>query len=222
MRFFCLIFFLGLSPFAAALEGQRPVISMITTCAQLSPNFYPTDTTAWFEIDKNPQVVFFAHMLFPLGREAVPTGAWHPPLVTPVVSMTLDVSDRHYAQAQWLDPDGLEVAHMGITMSARVSTQYLRLGSLQYIPHTFSSTLGIKDLRVQAGQKLLLSKNGQYHIRFSVDGCLEGIAFFRIFGNVDQRLRDKPTGATLVSPTPGLSNDSLIQDMLRLLTRTAK
>lgn len=236
---FVLIGALGLGTQARG-AGQRPVISMMTTCAQLTSNFYPADTTTWFDSQKFPQVVFYAHMLFPLTPDfgsGQAKESWHPPQVAPKLSspsasMTLNLSDSYYASAQWLDPDGLEVASFGLTMPARVSSDYVRLDGAQYIPHTFAMTLGIKDLRAQAGQKQLLSKNGQYHVRLYVDSQLEGIAFFKIFGlpqtgtsQSEPRSRTGTAGidaATVQKAlTPGMS-ESALGSILRLLTQTAK
>jgi hypothetical protein len=223
---------------AAAGAGKfKPVLSMLSTCAQLTPRFYPADTTTWFEASKDPQVVFFAHLLFPLNPAqdsleafhplAPPlSGPWHPPMVIPLEAQpqSFQLNDVHYAQAQWLDPDGAELALFGLTMPARVSSDYIHLGDKQYIPHTFSMALGTKDIRPEAGQKSLPSKPGQYHIRLYVDGDLEAIAFFRMLpSNAPAQLpKLGMEGALPESLSGSASGESMIKDMLKVLTQTAK
>jgi hypothetical protein len=198
-----------------------------TTCAQLTPSLYPADTTTWFDVSRNPQVVFYAHMLFPLepGQEFPDFAAghwpWHPPLAwkgdfQSQAAAMLSSSDRHYAEAQWLDPDGAVIAHFGLTMPARVSADYVKLQARQYIPHTFAMSIGTKDIRAIAGQLALPSRPGQYHIRFYVDGNIEGIAFFRM-------LQDTGAAAAVESAPGGVDPglDSL-RDLFRALTKTGK
>lgn len=211
-----------------------------TTCAQLTANLYPADTTTWFDAAKNPQIVLYAHMLYPLrpDQDALNQGAaeeaWHPPMVYKSASptaVTLNVDDQHFAEAQWLDPDGQEFAHYGLTMPARVSTDYVRLQGRQYIPHTFAMTVGTKDMRSQAGQKGLPSKAGQYHIRLYVDGQIEGIAFFRMMTGGAAELPKMgmapPGGEAASSPraltlTPEESGLNALRDVFRALTKTGK
>jgi hypothetical protein len=176
------------------------VVSMLTTCSRLTANRYPDDSTNWFYPSTHPQIVFFAHLLFPLkpvesvqeGSKAEPeTGTqetpaenpfrpepgqvWHPPLMmsvpgyTPVAALspteeaaplpperqTIEVNDRHYAEAVWSGPDGQVIASFGQTLPARVSSDYLNLNGETFIPHTFAMAIGTKDLRSQAGQKAL-------------------------------------------------------------------
>src|SRR4051812_45502799 len=168
----CLIFFLALSPLASAGDsGCR--ISLLTTCSRLSRNQYPDDSTNWFYPSTHPQVVFFAHMIFPLrpeldeapapGIKAGPAnqGPWHPPLFLPRDTAAPDngagtgaslASDLHYAQAIWYAPDDQVVASFGQTMPARAEKDILHLQGRDYIPHTFAMAIGTRDVRVQAGQ----------------------------------------------------------------------
>src|SRR5258708_4809770 len=123
----------------AVQAAGRPIMADFTTCGQLGGNLYPSDTTTWFDASKNPQIVLFAHMLFPLtpGQDALGSVAapepWHPPLVPPApAAATLLVGDAHYAEAQWIDPEGAVVAQYGLTMPARVSHDYVRLQGRKY------------------------------------------------------------------------------------------
>ncbi len=210
---------------AAAPAGPRPVTSMFTTCFQLGPGLTPADSTTWFDAAKHPQVVFYAHMLFPLkpGQDSrtqpEPAEAWHPPMAWPPPAAaqsaaSIAIADSYFAEAEWLDPDGAVVAHYGLTMPARVSGDYVQLGGRQYIPHTFTMTIGTKDVRTQAGQKQTPGLSGQYHVRFYVDGELEGIAFFRMLSG------EKKEGAAKKPPL----DDALkvITDELRKVTGGAK
>jgi hypothetical protein len=200
---------LALAP--AFLGWGGPVMAHFTTCSQLTQGLYPADTTTWFEPSRHPQIVLYAHMLFPLlpGQDAqavpAPAEAWHPPLALALPASapaTLSLDDHHYAEAVWLDPDGLVVAQYGLTMPARVSADYVKLQGRQYIPHTFAMTIGTKDLRAGSGQKLLPLKAGQYHARLYVDGEIEGIAFFRMLVSGEAKPALDKLGYEKTSPLP--------------------
>ncbi len=49
-----------------ARAGVRPLVSVMGTCSSLTPATYPMDAQAWFDAGKQSQVVFYAHLLFPL------------------------------------------------------------------------------------------------------------------------------------------------------------
>jgi hypothetical protein len=165
-------------------------------------------------------------MLFPLrpGQDALvplPSPApWHPPLVAHgAEALTLQVDDQHYAEAEWLDPDGQVVADYGLTMPARVSSDYIQLQGRQYIPHTFAMTIGTKDIRSQAGQRALPVKAGQYHARLYVDGQIQGIAFFRMMGG-GLAPAAAPGLPLALTPTPDTGGLNALRDVFRALTKT--
>lgn len=168
------------------------LVAALSTCSALTPDTYPADSTSWFDPARHRQVVFYAHLLFPLegGTEdkRAPAGgeAWRPPLRwrdPPAARPPRgDGQDAYYAEADWYGPDGERIAAYGLTMAARAAADYVRLQGRSYIPHTFAMAVGIKDLRSQAGQARLPEKPGQYHVRFFVDGEAVGLAFFRILG----------------------------------------
>jgi len=212
-------------PAARLLAAAGPILADFTTCSQLTSNFYPADTTTWFDASKNPQIVLFAHMLFPLrpGQDDLipaPTPeAWHPPLIVKAPpAATLRIDDVHFVEAQWLDPEGALVADFGLTMPARVSTDYIRLQARQYIPHTFSMTIGTKDIRTEAGQKALPSRAGQYHARLYVDGQIEGIAFFRMMGSA--LIPEATPAPQALTETPEEGSLNALRDVFRALTKT--
>lgn len=182
--------FLGiLALWAAALPGAaavRPLVSVLGTCAALTPNTYPADAQAWFDASKESQIVFYAHLLFPLRPTASELDggypAWHPPLALSATAGTgmPETRDEFYAEALWEDPSGARVAAYGLTFAARTRGDYLRLDGRDYIPHTFAMAIGTKDLRAAAGQVRLPSALGEYTIRLKVDGRDTGLAFFRM------------------------------------------
>ena len=193
MRLLTLAAALAASPAVLpAQAGQRPLVAALSTCSELTPNTYPSDSTSWFEASRHSQVVFYAHLLFPLEasgedkRRPGPGPDWHPPqrwweaLGPGTDGEGAMAGDSFYAEADWFDPEGEKIAGFGLTMAARVSSDYVRVKGRSYIPHTFAMAVGIKDLRAEAGQKRLPEKAGQYHIRFYVDGAAVGLAFFRI------------------------------------------
>ncbi|HTB34224.1 MAG TPA: hypothetical protein VK842_05140 [bacterium] len=167
----------------AAQAGVRPLVAVMGTCSALAQNtVYPSDAQAWFDPAKQSQVVFYAHLLFPLRPLPAESGgaaqAWHPPLLTG--SAGVDSVDAFYAQADWRDPQGAPVALYGLSFTARSPADYLTVNGRVYIPHTFTMTIGTKDLRVQAGQLRLPTQEGTYSVRLSVDGRDLGLALFRM------------------------------------------
>ncbi len=185
--------FVGLF-FWGALAGARPVVAILTTCARLGveSGAYPSDTINWFDAAKDNQVVFFAHLLFPLGQKALTAAGddWHAPLSAPpsggaqkdsgAPKSTVFIADKHAATVQWLDPDGQEIGMYHVTLSARSTADVLRLAGEDYVPHTVAMAIGIRDIRPAAGQTRIPDKVGQYQIRLSVDQEALGLAFFRI------------------------------------------
>lgn len=178
---------LALAPPLAAAKA-KPLVSVFGTCAGLTPNTYPMDSQNWFDGSKQAQVVFYAHLLFPLrpeGKAQDPApGAWHTPLrITPLAQVEDSApafNDEFYAQAEWFDPSDHRVALYGLTLPARIRTDYVQVEGRWYAPHTFAMAIGTRDLRPEAGQTALPEKTGQYHVRFSVDGDPLGVAFFRM------------------------------------------
>jgi hypothetical protein len=193
-----------------------PVLATFGTCALLAPGPYPADSTSWFNPAQHPQVVLYAHLLFPVSE-----ADWHPPL-----NWIPSGEDRHYANAIWKDPEGREVAAYGLTMPARALSDYLSVEGRRYIPHTFSMTIGTKDIRPAAGQKLLPEKAGQYHADFYVDGNLEGVAFFRIVGGTAPKAEKALPGIDPLTAQHPLSGTTgavdMLRDVIRALTKTGK
>ena len=167
------------SPLAA---GQRPLVAVLGTCAALTPGTpYPADATAWFDAGKQSQVVFYAHMLFPVrpaGGEMDDAAPWHPPLVTGTAGA--ETVDHFYAQADWTDPKGARVALFGLTFTPRTHGDLVRSNGRDYIPHTFAMAIGTRDLRSAAGQLQLPVVEGEYSVRLTVDGRDLGLALFRM------------------------------------------
>jgi hypothetical protein len=179
---------------APVMAESSCIVSIMTTCAGLSSNRYPGDSVNWFYPAQHPQIVFFAHLLFPLRPEQEdkvqsaedPGQSWHPPLSTdgeapktPAGGM-IAVNDQHYAEAVWYAPDNTVIADYGQTLPARVSSDYLQLQGHNYIPHTFAMAIGTRDIRAAAGQRALPAAKGSYPIRLFVDTRLVGITFFSI------------------------------------------
>jgi hypothetical protein len=174
---FCLVWPLG------ARAGVRPLVAVMGTCSALTPNTpYPLDAQSWFDPAKQSEVVFYAHLFFPLHPLPAEGGtenqAWHPPLRMDPAST--ETADAFYAQADWRGPQGEPVALYGLTLPARSRADYLPVNGRSYIPHTFAMAIGTRDLRVQAGQLRLPTQEGTYSVRFSVDGRDLGLAFFRM------------------------------------------
>jgi hypothetical protein len=182
---------------------------VLGTCSALASNTYPADTKNWFDATQQSQVVFYAHLLFPTvpepGQATALTEPWHPPLlVTPtsgVLSPVPAFVDQFYAQAEWLDPEGKRIALSDMTFTARLRSDLVLLDGRWYAPHTFAPAIGTRDLRSQAGQTLLPEKEGQYHVRLSVDGQAIGVGFFRMLKG-GTSLKTPPAGMALpLSPT---------------------
>jgi hypothetical protein len=168
----------------AARAGVRPLVSVMGTCSALTPGTYPADAQAWFDATKQSQVVFYAHLLFPLHptlaeREGLAL-AWHPPMLTGTAGAGADSVDAFYAQADWRDPGGNPVAFFGLSLTARLRSDYLTVNGREYIPHTFAMAIGTRDLRGQAGQLRLPTQEGTYSVRLTVDGRDLGLSFFRM------------------------------------------
>jgi hypothetical protein len=145
-------------------------------------------------------------------------------IARPAAPVTLALNDAHFTEARWIDPDGAVVAEFGLTMPARVSTDYLRLQGRQYIPHTFAMSIGTKDIRLEAGQKALPAKPGQYHVRLYVDGEIEGIAFFRMVGATVMQAPNSKTSSAPVGETLDAEEGSLnaLRAVFQTLTKTGK
>jgi hypothetical protein len=188
---FILILFLALAPSAAAVE---PLVSLVTTCTRMSANSFPEDTVNWYYPSRHKQVVYFAHLLFPLSGEsgqakppalsALPED-WRTPMVLPQPVLTpassgMNADHQPYVEAVWKGPDESVVAAYGLTMPARTSKEFVRVGELYYVPHTFAMAIGTADLRSQAGQKQLPDIKGLYHIDLKVEGKATAITFFSV------------------------------------------
>lgn len=171
------------APLGAAV---RPVVSVLSTCSVLTSNIYPADSVSWFDAARHSQVVFYAHLLFPVRPEAsellpLPASAWHPPLVWGALAMPdTDTIDEFTVEADWLDPKGERVAYHGLTFPARIKGDWVKVDGRDYIPHTFAMAIGTRDMRSDAGQVRLPSLEGQYAIRLKVDGRQVGLGFFRM------------------------------------------
>jgi hypothetical protein len=108
----------------------------------------------------------------------------------------------HYAEAEWLDPQGARVALYGTTLGARARNDWIPVGGRQYIPHTFAMAIGTRDLRGDAGQLKLPSTEGQYTIRLRVDGRSLGLAFFRMLRSSQPAPQRAPTQGVPVGAAP--------------------
>ena len=193
---------LGLWLSAGALAAAtRPLVAVLGTCAALTTGTpYPADATAWFDAGKESQVVFYAHMLFPLkpaaGEQEGPAPAWHPPLVSGTAgTLAGETPDRFYAQAEWTDPKGARVALYGLTFTPRSRGDLVRVAGRDYIPHTFAMAIGTRDLRSGAGQLQLPVVEGEYNVRLSVDGRDLGLAFFRMLKPTFEPPKGVPAGS---------------------------
>jgi hypothetical protein len=193
----------------------RPLVAVLVTCASLASDIYPADTQNWFDAGHNQQVVFYAQLLFPVAPlpdesqpEALPE-PWHPPMVAPqpdTRSGGNGFEDRHYAEAEWLDPAGKSLADFGMTLTARVKSDWIEVAGRAYVPHTFAMAIGIQDLRASAGQTRLPDTQGQYTVRLKVDGRSVGLAFFRMLHNTPHPVVPPggrgPAGASAPVATP--------------------
>jgi hypothetical protein len=185
----------------AEAPASRPLVSVLGTCSALSASTYPADMVNWFDPAKQAQVVFYAHLLFPLKADT----QWQVPLVlTPSAWADLPAPpfvDEFYAEAYWQDPDGKPIALYGLTFAARTTSDYVRLHGKVYSPHTFAMAIGTRDLRVEAGQVHLPDKVGQYTVRFNVDGQPVGLGFFRMLKG--QATQASQPAAAALSPSAG-------------------
>ena len=188
---------------ATAGARPRPVLSVLGTCSTLTTNTYPADTQNWFDASKQPQVVFYAHLLFPLQADSpVPVSspaaalkapkALSPTATAAALAVTPAFQELSYAEAEWLGPDGQRVAFYGVTLPARAQSDFVLLQGQTYVPHTVAMAIGTRDLRTDAGQTALPDKVGQYTVRLKVDGQLMGLAFFRML----------KVGAAAMAPLP--------------------
>jgi hypothetical protein len=166
--------------------GVRPVVSVLGTCSALTSNTYPADPVSWFDATRHSQVVFYAHLLFPLRPEgaeleALPASPWHPPLKVGASAAPVgETVDEFVAEAEWLDPKGDRVAFYSLTFPARIKSDLVRVSGRDYIPHTFAMAIGTRDLRSEAGQTRLPAMEGQYAVKLKVDGRPVGLGFFRM------------------------------------------
>lgn len=167
--------------------GVRPLVTVLGTCSALTANTYPADPMAWFDAGRQSQVVFYAHLLFPVKPEPseldpLPASPWHPPLVLGGSGEPdgMDSKDEFQAEAEWLDPQGARVAFYSLTFPARIKSDWVRVAGRDYIPHTFTMTIGTRDVRADVGQLRLPSLEGQYAIRLKVGGRPLGLGFFRM------------------------------------------
>jgi hypothetical protein len=201
---------LALGAATAALQADvprpLPLVSVLGTCSALTSNIYPADSINWFDPARHGQVVFFAHLLFPLQPEAQAwaPGAWHPPLAlspSAKAMAALPVRDEHFAEAEWLDPAGERIAYYSLTFPARIRADWLDLQGRTYIPHTLAMAIGTRDLRVDAGQTRLPSREGQYTVNLRIDGRHTGLVFFRMLRGQGPEAQAPAQAPALVSPT---------------------
>src|ERR1051326_2301640 len=89
------LLFLVLFLSTPGVSQSKVVVSLLTTCSRLAPNQYPADSTNWFYPDVHPQIVFFAHLLFPVEVQVTPT-------LTPTSVATVTPSDK--SRGPWQPP----------------------------------------------------------------------------------------------------------------------
>jgi hypothetical protein len=157
--------------------GAAPLVSVLGTCSALTANTYPADSVNWFDASRHSQVIFYAHLLYPVKPWTEP---WHAPLRWPMPAP--DFVDEFYAEAEWLDPQGRSIALHGLTFPARIRTDWLRVNGADYVPHTLAMAIGTRDLRTEAGQTHLPDQVGQYTVRLRLNGQDTAMAFFRMLG----------------------------------------
>lgn len=200
---------------AAKAAETRPLVAVLVTCSSLATDTYPADTQNWFDAGHNQQVVFYAHLLFPvdpLPDESLPEALpepWHPPMAVPLADLRFGrggFEDQHYAEAEWLDPAGKRLADFGMTLTARAKSDWIEVAGRSYVPHTFAMAIGIRDLRAAAGQTRLPDTQGQYTVRLRVDGRSVGLAFFRMLHSTPQPVavpgERGPAGASAPAAAP--------------------
>lgn len=187
---------LGLLLVAAPLAAEiRPLVSVLGTCSALTSNTYPADSVNWFDANRHSQVVFYAHLLYPVPSPPF-KGPWHAPRLWP--EGPVNFVDEFHAAAEWLDPSGQRLAYHSLTFPARVRSDWLRVNGADYVPHTLAMAIGTRDLRPDAGQTRLPEQVGQYTVRLRLDGKDAGLVFFRML----QGKAPSTPGPTL-SPTAG-------------------
>lgn len=162
---------------AGGASAAQPLVSVLGTCSALTANTYPADSVNWFDAGRHSQVVFYAHLLYPVPGPAF-KGPWHPPRVWP--ERAPQFVDEFYAEAHWQDPSGRTVALHGLTFPARVKTDWLQVNGEDFVPHTLAMAIGTRDLRPDAGQVRLPEQVGLYTVRLRLDGRDSGLAFFRM------------------------------------------
>jgi hypothetical protein len=185
---------LALAAVPALAEDQ--VTSLLITCSQMTSNGYPADTVNWFYPSRHGQVVFFAHLLFPLAsssapqpstataQAALPVG-WHAPMALPTPTAQPTASGvradfQPWVEASWVAPDESRIACYGVTLPAKNSKEFVHVDGRWYIPQTFAMAIGTRDLRPAAGQSALPEWKGLYHIDLRVQGQLCGVTFFSV------------------------------------------
>jgi hypothetical protein len=176
--------------FAAAAglaAGARPLVGVLGTCAALAPGPYPSDTRDVFDAGKDSQVVFCAHLFFPdepFPEEELPDvaeGPWHPPMAAArPLSPAAAAKGGHYAEAEWLDPNGARVCLYGMTLAAKAGEAPVRVAGRDYQACTFAMAVGTRDVRADAGQVKLPEAPGVYSVRLRVDGRSVGLSFFKV------------------------------------------
>jgi hypothetical protein len=185
---------LGLAALPALADDQ--VASLLTTCSQMSANGYPADTVNWFYPSRHGQVVYFAHLLFPLAGSLAPQPAtgtaqmalsagWHAPMALPTPAPQPSASGvradfQPFVEASWVAPDDSRIACYGVTLPAKNSKEFVHVDGRWFIPQTFAMAIGTRDLRPAAGQVALPEWKGLYHIDLKVQGQLCGITFFSV------------------------------------------
>lgn len=197
--------------FLGAASG--PLVAVLGTCGALANDAYPADTQNWFDASRSSQVLFYAHLLFPVEPlpdeilPSLPAEAWHPPMAAPLPAAAASApGDAHFAEAEWLDPQGSRVAYLARTLTARSRGDWISVAGRDYIPHTFAMAIGTRDIRPDAGQVKLPSLEGQYTVRLKVDGRSLGLAFFRMLRGSQTPVNAAPEGgspsAQRANPTP--------------------
>lgn len=177
---------------AGAAWAAQPLVSVLGTCSALTSNTYPADSVNWFDAGRHSQVVFYAHLLYPVPKAPF-QGPWHPPRLWPEPATPF--RDEFYAEAHWQDPSGRTVALHGLTFPARIRADWLRVNGEDYVPHTLAMAIGTRDLRPDAGQQRLPEQVGLYTVRLRLDGRDSGLAFFSM-------LQGKAPAPPTPVPTP--------------------
>jgi hypothetical protein len=178
---------LALALAAGLRAAPAPLVSVLGTCSALTSNTYPADSVNWFDASRHSQVVFYAHLLYPVQDTEQ---AWHAPLVWP--PSPLGFQDEFHAEAEWLDPQGQRIAFHSLTFPARIRADWLRVNGADYVPHTLAMAIGTRDLRAEAGQTRLPDQIGQYTVKLRLDGRDTALAFFRMLSASDNKKSARP------------------------------